>query len=161
MEPEKYDPIKCIACSIGVEHSQDIHQKYISIWCDKHKTWCGDHTQTTIKEQLEKISPTVYQSFLKRNLNLDGKEPVKLENHDFVKCLACSIGVKHSEELHDSYLAIWCEKHKSWCGDHTKTSIKGQLEKIREQGRSLKDLKNSLDNHLNTIEQEPEAKINR
>jgi hypothetical protein len=61
-------------------------------------------------------------------IKLDGTAMI----HDKTKCFACSIKVQHSQLQHDEYLAIWCDKHHSWCGDHTQKSIESALNKYRE-----------------------------
>jgi hypothetical protein len=51
----KKEPIKCLACSINVEHTEEQHKDYISIWCDKHQSWCGDHTQKSIRDAINHL----------------------------------------------------------------------------------------------------------
>ena len=77
---------------------------------------------------------------------------MKQENYDPIRCIACSIAVRHTREQHDEYLSIWCDEHKSWCGDHTQSSIKEQLSRIRKQKVSLNGLKDEISDHIDSIE---------
>lgn len=57
-----------------------------------------------------------------------------ISKRDQRRCLACSIDVDHTEHQHDEYLAIWCEQHLSWCGNHTHKSIEDALAHLRAAG---------------------------
>lgn len=49
----KKEPLKCLACSVMVEHTIEQHEDYLAIWCEKHNTWCGDHNHESIKSLLD------------------------------------------------------------------------------------------------------------
>jgi hypothetical protein len=49
------------------------------------------------------------------------------------RCFACSKELPHSLEQHEEYLAIWCEAHNFWCGNHTHKSIKEAIDTLREK----------------------------
>jgi hypothetical protein len=51
----KPDAMKCLACSVNVNHSEEQHNDYLAIWCSQHNSWCGDHTQKTILEALNNL----------------------------------------------------------------------------------------------------------
>ncbi len=48
----QYEPIKCFACRIDIKHSPIQHEEYMEIWCEKHLSWCGDHTQKSIEDAI-------------------------------------------------------------------------------------------------------------
>jgi hypothetical protein len=61
---------------------------------------------------------------------------MKLRERDITKCLACSINIEHDQEQHDNYVAIYCNEHHSWCGDHKEKNIYLQLEKAKSKSKT-------------------------
>jgi hypothetical protein len=56
------DPRRCVACSIELEHTAEQHEEYVAIWCEQHKTWCGNHNHRSIAEAIEHLRKTKQQS---------------------------------------------------------------------------------------------------
>ena len=52
------DPVRCPACALGTEHTQDVHGKYLSVWCEEHQFWCNNHNRISFDE---KLSQQVYR----------------------------------------------------------------------------------------------------
>ena len=48
-----YDPIKCLACAGDTEHTAAQHQEYLSLWCEEHLQWCGDHRDPNLQQRLQ------------------------------------------------------------------------------------------------------------
>ena len=48
------------------------------------------------------------------------------------RCFACSKDLAHNLEQHEEYLAIWCEEHSFWCGNHNHKTIKEAIDHLRQ-----------------------------
>jgi hypothetical protein len=76
MEREYYDPVRCIACSISVNHTKEQHEDYLSIWCEEHKSWCGDHTITSIEKKIASLKKEREVGKIKRSDQINVKKRV-------------------------------------------------------------------------------------
>ena len=53
LNPTEKDLRRCVACSIDIFHTKEQHDEYLSIWCEQHQSWCGNHTHKSIKEAID------------------------------------------------------------------------------------------------------------
>jgi hypothetical protein len=78
---------------------------------------------------------------------------------DPIRCLACAAEIEHTFKQHGDYIALWCEDHKQWCGDHTRTDLKESLAQAYRQIMYYKEIERFLQEQRKNLAKQIETPL--